>query len=53
MKAFIKPLREKREQLEADKDYVLEVLKEGGRKAKSKAEKKMDEVRDAIGVRLY
>lgn len=53
MKAFIKPLRERREQLEADIEHVMEVLKEGGRKAKSKAEKKMDEVRDAVGVKLY
>jgi tryptophanyl-tRNA synthetase len=53
MKAFIKPMRERREQLEADIEHVMEVLKEGGRKAKSKAEKKMDEVRDAVGVKLY
>ncbi len=53
LKAFIKPLRERREQLEADIEHVMEVLKEGGRKAKSKAEKKMDEVREVIGVKLY
>ncbi len=53
LKAFIKPMRERREQLEADMEHVVEVLKEGGRKAKSKAEKKMDEVREAVGVKLY
>lgn len=53
LKDFIRPLREKREQLASDPDYVLEVLKEGGKKAKSIAEKKMEEVRDAIGVKLY
>ena len=50
---FIAPLREKREQLAADTDYVLDVLKEGGKRAKQKAEKKMEIVREAIGVKLY
>ncbi len=50
---FIKPLREKREQLEHDKEYVLDVLREGDKRAKAKAEKKMEEVREAIGVKLY
>jgi len=53
MKAFITPLREKRNQLAKDTDYVLDVLKEGGKRAKSKAEKKMDAVREVIGVKLY
>lgn len=53
MKAFIGPMREKRNQLAHDVDYVLDVLKEGGKRAKMKAEKKMEVVREAIGVRLY
>lgn len=53
MKEFIKPLREKRDQLAHDMDYVMDVLKEGGKKARSRAEKKMDEVREAVGVKLY
>ena len=53
MKAFITPLREKRNQLAQDTDYVLDVLKEGGKRAKLKAEKKMDAVREVIGVKLY
>lgn len=53
MKAFIGPLREKRKQLENDTDYVLDILKEGGERAKMMAEKKMESVREAIGVRLY
>jgi tryptophanyl-tRNA synthetase len=53
LKAFITPLREKRNQLAQDVDYVLDVLKEGGKRAKAKAEKKMDAVREAIGVKLY
>jgi tryptophanyl-tRNA synthetase len=53
MQDFIRPMREKREQLEHDMDYVMDVLKEGGKRAKQKAEKKMEEVRDSIGVKLY
>jgi tryptophanyl-tRNA synthetase len=51
--AFIAPLREKREQIAHDIDYVLDVLKDGGKRAKAKAEKKMEAVREAIGVKLY
>lgn len=51
--AFIAPLREKRAKLADDTDYVLDVLKEGGKRAKQKAEKKMEQVREAIGVKLY
>src|SRR3989344_9641273 len=50
LKTFIKPLREKREQLAGDIDYVLDVLREGGKRAKVKAEKKMEKVREVIGV---
>jgi tryptophanyl-tRNA synthetase len=53
LKAFIGPLRDKREQRAADTDYVLDVLREGGKRAKQKAEKKMEIVREAIGVKLY
>jgi len=53
MKDFIKPLREKREQLAGDMDFVMDVLKEGGKRAKMKAEKKMEEVREVVGVKLY
>lgn len=49
---FIKPLREKRASLEKDKEKVIEILKRGGEKAKEKAEKKMEEVREKIGVSL-
>jgi tryptophanyl-tRNA synthetase len=53
MKEFIRPLREKRAQLSADIDYVLDVLREGGKRARQRAEKKMEEVREVIGVKLY
>ncbi|MFA7216633.1 MAG: tryptophan--tRNA ligase [Candidatus Paceibacterota bacterium] len=50
---FIAPLREKRDHFTHDIDYVLDILKEGGKIAKQKAEKKMDLVREAVGVKLY
>lgn len=50
---FIAPLREKRAQLASDTDYVLDVLKEGGQRAREKALKKMEDVREVIGVKLY
>ncbi|MEI6843591.1 MAG: tryptophan--tRNA ligase [bacterium] len=50
---FIAPLREKRAQIASDTDYVLDVLKEGGKRAKQKAEKKMEIVREAVGVKLH
>jgi tryptophanyl-tRNA synthetase len=50
---FIAPLREKRKQIAGDTDYVLDVLREGGKRAKQRAEKKMEIVRQAIGVKLY
>ena len=53
IEAFIKPMRERRETLVNDTDYILDLLKEGGKRAKLKAERKMEEVREAIGVKLY
>jgi tryptophanyl-tRNA synthetase len=53
LKQFIKPMREKRQALAEDKNAVLEVLKEGGKKAGERIEKKMEEVRKAVGIKLY
>ncbi len=53
LKAFIGPMREKRQALEEDKAAVLEVLKSGGKVAYERAEKKMEEVRKAVGLKLY
>lgn len=51
--AFIKPLRERRAVLASDLDTVLDILKEGGKKAQNRAEKKMMEIREAVGVDIY
>lgn len=53
LEKFIAPIREKRKEYSKDIPKVLEILKNGGEKAKKIAEAKMDEVRDKIGVKLY
>ena len=53
MKAFIAPMRDKRQALSEDKSAVLEVLKAGGKAARERAEKKMEEVREKVGLKLY
>ncbi len=50
---FIKPLREKREELSKDIDRVMDVLKDGKIKIRKIVEQKMDEVRQKVGVKLY
>ncbi len=49
--AFIAPLREKRALLEKDIDSVRAVLEQGGKRARMRAEEKMEEVRQIIGIR--
>ncbi len=53
IKAFIRPLREKRKEVADDVGAVLDILKKGGEKAKEKASAKMDAVREKVGVKLY
>jgi len=47
---YFKEAREKREYYLANKDIVLEILEEGAKKAKDIASKKMEIVRDAVGI---
>jgi tryptophanyl-tRNA synthetase len=53
LEKFIAPLREKRKEFAKDIPKALAILKEGGEKAKLIAAKKMDEVREKIGVKVY
>ncbi len=53
IKEFIAPLRAKRAAIAGDKSAVLKILKDGGEKARAIAEKKMEDVREKIGVKLY
>lgn len=50
LKAFIGPMREKREKIASDSDLVKRVLEEGKEKAQAVAGAKMAEVKRAIGV---
>ena len=52
MKNFIRPLREKRAEFEKDKKAVLEIIKQGGEIARSRAEKKMEQIRKIVGLTL-
>jgi tryptophanyl-tRNA synthetase len=47
--AFIAPLREKREELSKNPDYVIDVLQKGGVKAAEIADAKMDDIRKKVG----
>ncbi len=53
LEKFIAPLREKRKEFEKDIPRAVAILKEGGEKAKKVASKKMEEVREKIGVQVY
>ena len=52
LKKFIGPMRERRQALEKDKRTVFEVLQEGGKVARERAEKKMEEVREKVGLTI-
>lgn len=51
IESFIAPLREKRAELSNDMNRVDEILKKGGDIARERAEKKMIEVREKLGLR--
>jgi tryptophanyl-tRNA synthetase len=53
LKAFITPMRDKRQALAEDKQAVLEVLKAGSKVARERAEQKMEKVRELVGLKLY
>jgi tryptophanyl-tRNA synthetase len=48
--AFIKPMRERRIEFAKDPKKVLKILEKGGQAAKKIADKKLEEVKKAIGV---
>src|SRR3990167_3599234 len=50
LKKFIGPMREKREELAENKEMVLKILKDGGERARQRAEEKMGKVREAVGL---
>ena len=53
LEKFIAPMREKRKEFEKNIPKLLKILKKGGEKAKKVASKKMEEIREKIGVKIY
>ena len=52
MRAFIAPLRSRREDIARDPESVLKILHEGGVVARTLAQEKMHEVREKVGLLL-
>ena len=50
---YFRPMREKREALLEDTDRVLKILKYGGEQAQAVAQRKMREIREAVGFEIY
>ena len=48
---YFEPMRQRREELENNLDYVWDILRKGGEKARKEAEKTMVKVRKAVGLR--
>ncbi len=53
IESFIKPLRERRKYFEKNKKKVIKILEKGGKKANKIAQKKIEEVKEKIGVKFY
>ena len=49
---FITPMRMRREEIARSPEAVLKILKEGGEVARAEAQKKMQEVREKVGLTL-
>lgn len=50
IESYFGDAREKRKELEKDLDYVKDVLREGGNKARERAESVMEPIREACGI---
>ncbi len=50
IKDYFDEAREKRKELEQKPDYIHDILREGGRKARERAERIMEPVREATGI---
>jgi len=50
MNAYFEPFRERRAELAKDTDAIMDILRDGGKRARKIAEETMEEVRDAIGL---
>ncbi len=48
--AYFQPYREKRKQLEKDKQYVVSVLEQGAKRARTVAKESLKQLRDIVGL---
>jgi tryptophanyl-tRNA synthetase len=53
MVAFIAPIRERAQALQADESQIQKILKDGAEKARESASKTIAEARKAIGINYY
>lgn len=53
LQAKLKPIRERREELAANPDYVMNMLKEGSEKAEKIAAETLKEVKEAMGINYF
>lgn len=53
LQAELKPIRERRKELEKDKEYLYEILKNGSLKARDIASNTLEEVRNTIGLNYF
>jgi tryptophanyl-tRNA synthetase len=52
LRAFIAPLRSRREEIARDPEMVMQILREGAEVARAQAKKMMEEVREKVGLNL-
>ncbi|MBI2100926.1 MAG: tryptophan--tRNA ligase [Candidatus Vogelbacteria bacterium] len=52
MNVYLAPLREKRRGIAADPARVVEILRQGGERARARASAKIEKVRELVGVKL-
>jgi tryptophanyl-tRNA synthetase len=50
---LLEPFQERRRKIAADRDYIIEVLHQGGIKARENAQKTISEVREKMGIRQF
>jgi tryptophanyl-tRNA synthetase len=53
LQEIIAPIRERRQQLEKDRAYIVQVLKEGTERARDVAERTVSEVKSVLGLNYF
>ena len=53
LQELLAPIRERRRQLEQDRSYILQLLKEGTGRAREAAARTVDEVKEVLGLRYF